>query len=59
MKRTNIWDFACKHPFLFTLGITSIAASVGNIIFSVISTNEKENNQDGNETDNVQSNASV
>lgn len=59
MNKTNIWDFACKHPFLFTLGITTIAAGVGNIILSVLNNNEKENNQDGIQTDNVQSSTSV
>lgn len=58
MKPTNIWDFACKHPFLFTFGLSTIVAATGNIILSVIN-NEKENNQDECKADSNEGSASV
>lgn len=61
MKRnTNLWDFACEHPLLFILGVAVVAKATSTIIVSVLNKDdEKENNQDGIQTDNVQSSASV
>lgn len=53
MSKTNIWDFACRHPFIFMLGLTSIAATIGNVIVSVIDNNEEKENNNGVQTDNV------
>lgn len=57
--KTNMWDFACKHPIIFMLGLTSIAATVGNVIISVIDNNEEKENNHGVQTDNVQSSSSM
>ena len=54
-----MWDFACKHPIIFMLGLTSIAATIGNVIISVIDNNEEKENNHGVQTDNVQSSSSM
>ncbi len=57
--KTNMWDFACKHPIIFMLDLTSIAATIGNVIISVIDNNEEKENNHGVQTDNVQSSSSM
>ena len=44
MKRTNIWDFACKHPIIFSLLIGVVATSVVTIVTSFTNDEDKENN---------------
>ncbi len=55
MSKTNIWDFACRHPFIFMLGLTSVAATVGNVIISALNRDniEEKENDNGVQTDNV------
>ena len=59
MNKTNIWDFACKHPIIFMLGLTSIAATIGNVIISAMDKDDEKENNHGVQTDSVQSSTSM
>ena len=43
---TNIWDFACKRPIIFTVGVICMTAIIGNALIYVIDMKEKENNDE-------------